>query len=321
MSSVTLKSTGYVHAGAGKASVLAESKLDCVAYCHFTGFHIAMTYDHDTLKCKCYSVELTSLDTVAPAAVFYERPDDIKQAILAARLTTEVRGVLSDSHGQTKTSKTISPQRNANVYHKMRERSGQYLEAIAQVAGFVFGKVLAIPPATRSVAKVDGDVYRRVDQFRFIDQAQISPFEGPRKDIDVPSAYDYGGHKVIGAPDFYPSYGNTDNAWCPDYLDAEQFIELGIPDAIYITEIHIYEVFWAGGVESVSVRDSNSNWVSLWSTSTVSAIEESRIFAPHFVPPPFKSDAVRLDLDLATINNWSEFDAVRVIGTRTRWRI
>ncbi|XP_071109906.1 F-box/LRR-repeat protein 4-like [Haliotis cracherodii] len=135
------------------------------------------------------------------------------------------------------------------------------------------------------------------------------------------TAYDYSGHNVIGAPDYYPSYGNTDLAWCPYYLDADQFIELGIPEAIYITEIHIYEVFWAGAVEAVSIRDSNSNWVPVWSTPAVSVIEESRIFVPSFVPPPFKSDAIRLDLDLATINNWSEFDAVRVIGTRSRWII
>ncbi|XP_048238872.1 uncharacterized protein LOC124148171 [Haliotis rufescens] len=131
----------------------------------------------------------------------------------------------------------------------------------------------------------------------------------------------YPASSMKGPPDYYPSYGNTKKAWCPKSRDSNQYVELGIAEAIYIMEIHIYEVFWAGGVESVSVRDSNSNWMVIWSATTLSKIQESRIFVPTFIPPDFKADAIRIDLDLATTGEWSEFDAVRVIGSRTRRRI
>ncbi|XP_067659255.1 F-box/LRR-repeat protein 4-like [Haliotis asinina] len=131
----------------------------------------------------------------------------------------------------------------------------------------------------------------------------------------------YPATKMKGPPDFYPSYGNTQNAWCPGDRDSNQYVELGIPEAIYIAEIHIYEVFWAGGVESVSIRDSNSKWIVVWSTTTFLKLEKSRIFIPAFIPPDFKSNAIRIDLGLGATGEWSEFDAVRVVGSRTRRRI
>ncbi|XP_071109905.1 F-box/LRR-repeat protein 4-like [Haliotis cracherodii] len=133
--------------------------------------------------------------------------------------------------------------------------------------------------------------------------------------------YSYPASRMIGAPNYYPKYGNTNKAWCPGKRNADQFVELGIAEAIFITEIHIYEVFWAGGVEAVSVRDSNSNWVVLWRTTNLQTIKNSRIFTPEFLTPAFKSDAIRIDLDLGTTNVWSEFDAMRVVGTRNRTRI
>ncbi|XP_046580032.1 uncharacterized protein LOC124287591 [Haliotis rubra] len=143
--------------------------------------------------------------------------------------------------------------------------------------------------------------------------------------IDSSSAYwvpfkDYSANNMLGAADFYPSYGNTQKAWCPGHLNDEQYVELGIPEPIYITEIHIYEVFWVGGVESLSIRDPNSDWMEVWRTPAFEKLETSRILIPNFMPPDFKSDAIRIDLDLSVQSVWSEFDAVRVVGTRIRTR-
>ncbi|XP_048238912.1 uncharacterized protein LOC124148197 [Haliotis rufescens] len=134
-----------------------------------------------------------------------------------------------------------------------------------------------------------------------------------------PFAY-YGPNNMLGVADFYPEYGNTDKAWCPAHRNDAQYVELGISEPIYITEIHIYEVFKCGGVKSLSVRDPNSNWMVLWRTPAIELIETSRILIPNFMPPAFTSDAIRIDLDLGTANAWSEFDAVRVVGTRIRTR-
>ncbi|XP_071109668.1 uncharacterized protein [Haliotis cracherodii] len=132
--------------------------------------------------------------------------------------------------------------------------------------------------------------------------------------------FDYSPTDILGPADFYPDYGFSDKAWRPEHLNDAQYIELGISEPIYIIEIHIYEVFKCGGVKSISVRDPNSNWMVLWRTPAIELIETSRILIPNFMPPAFTSDAIRIDLDLGIANDWSDLDAVRVVGTRIRTR-
>lgn len=124
-------------------------------------------------------------------------------------------------------------------------------------------------------------------------------------------------NQVVGEPNVYPSYGDLHGTWASKVKDANQFIELEFPEAIYVTGIDIYETYHAGGVKAISGKGESSPWHTLWSTDQVEVITNSRIFSPPLQIPDFSVKYIRIDVDCTASRSWVEIDAVKLKGTMT----
>lgn len=51
---------------------------------------------------------------------------------------------------------------------------------------------------------------------------------------------------------------------------------------MFVDQVYIYETYHAGGLQTLSVRDTANSWHLVWTTPNITVIRHSRIFAPDF---------------------------------------
>ena len=159
------------------------------------------------------------------------------------------------------------------------------------------------------------------------------------------SEYAWQANQLVGAPDFYPGYGDARQGWdLSSENNGAEFIEVKIEVPVYITGFELYETYKPGALAVLSSTPSydddntvaccvdvvpanlealcstlptcskTTRWYPLWSGAPGSTGEEATLFAPPVCPYAFKTGVLRLDLDTAAAPGWNNFDAVKVLG-------
>ncbi|KAG2394250.1 hypothetical protein C9374_004014 [Naegleria lovaniensis] len=122
----------------------------------------------------------------------------------------------------------------------------------------------------------------------------------------------YGPRNVIGPSTIYPMAGSNGSAWCPNNTSGPEFITLKYEQAIQIQKVHVYETSCPGATCKISAkRLSDGEWVVLYSGASVTNTGV-RDFAPDLAVTDVVSDTIRLDLNMP--GQWTEIDAVKIIG-------
>jgi len=147
--------------------------------------------------------------------------------------------------------------------------------------------------------------------------------------------------QILGAPDVYPRYEETDKGWTPGGADdGMEFIELEFPFEMYINGLELYEVFKPGavyristtskyeddtfvhctkpGVSDISECSEDSNWQTLWSKPRELLMignEKAQIFEPPICLRKEKTKIIRIDLDTSMVPGFNSYDAMKLTGT------
>ncbi len=82
--------------------------------------------------------------------------------------------------------------------------------------------------------------------------------------------------------------------------------------------VQIFETYHPGAVVRVALRAPDRSWQTVWAGDPQrrELAAKSRIFEPALAAMPFRSAAMRLDLDCREAGGWSEIDAVRILFRR-----
>mmetsp|Transcript_105238 Transcript_105238/g.303571 ORF Transcript_105238/g.303571 Transcript_105238/m.303571 type:complete len:1201 (-) Transcript_105238:380-3982(-) len=143
-------------------------------------------------------------------------------------------------------------------------------------------------------------------------------------------------HQILGPPNVYPVFACHQDAFCFGSANSGlEWIELRFPNAMYITNVALYEVFQFGSLKRIlttsEYKDDNTvpcagdscsrdtAWDTLWEGVpgiTDPNAEDGRIVVPESMCPiHYKSDILRLEFDTAAVPGWNTFDAVELSGT------
>ena len=89
--------------------------------------------------------------------------------------------------------------------------------------------------------------------------------------------------------------------------------QLEFGNAVFISEVHIYETFNGGAVKRISALNKPDTWVDIWSGQPTH-VTSSRIFKPSLNYSSFSTNVIKLYLDCTVSGSWAEIDAVKLIG-------
>ncbi|XP_028415668.1 F-box/LRR-repeat protein 4-like [Dendronephthya gigantea] len=151
---------------------------------------------------------------------------------------------------------------------------------------------------------------------------------------------------IVGETHNYPDYGDftqalvfrTYGTWwnqCPStpkyfqYTNfnfiSQDFIDIQFNEAVYPTEVEIYETYNPGAVVRILAFDSDSSttnvynrWFVLWSGNIQRCKRQARVFTPKLKKCPFKSRRLRLEFNQNHVDYYTELDAVYLHGVDSK---
>ena len=146
--------------------------------------------------------------------------------------------------------------------------------------------------------------------------------------IDIPNTYNYADsviafssewsssswnhNEVLGHFNTYPCYGDISTSWASASSGAErEFLELYFNNAAPIDSILIYETYNAGAIDTVYVKNPNTNAWEVVYTATPTNITSSRILKIGFPTTAFNVSEVRIAI-YSQGTSWNEIDAVAI---------
>lgn len=120
--------------------------------------------------------------------------------------------------------------------------------------------------------------------------------------------------QALGAPDVYPNYGDIGEAWSGATQDDQrEFLELGFSNPTPINYINIYETYAPGSVDTVYVKNPNTNqWEIVYSAAAAYQYPVARIMHIDFPLTAFPVSEVRIAVNSPAIFDWNEIDAVEI---------
>ena len=125
--------------------------------------------------------------------------------------------------------------------------------------------------------------------------------------------FDYGAIQVLGEPDVYPNYGDIELAWSPVGHDDQEFLELGYSHPIPINFIDIYETFGPDFVDTVFVKNPNTDQYEIVYTAIPEYKGDSaQILHITFPMTSFPVSEVMISMDMSVVIGWNEVDAVSI---------
>lgn len=140
--------------------------------------------------------------------------------------------------------------------------------------------------------------------------------------IDFSSQYtatSWSANQVLGKENVHPDYGDNSSAWSPlTEDDQREYLVVGFDTAQTIHTIQIYETWYPGAIDTVSIRKENSDhWEIVYSRPALTDLpEKARIFSIYIRETSYLVDAVRIAINSPAIDGWNEIDAVAIRGQR-----
>lgn len=125
--------------------------------------------------------------------------------------------------------------------------------------------------------------------------------------------FDWGAIQALGEPDLYPNYGDIETAWSPAGHDDQEFLELGFAHPIPINFIDIYETFGPDFVDTVFVKNPNTDQYEIVYTAIPEYKgDSSQILHITFPMTSFPVSEVMISMDMSVVLGWNEVDAVSI---------
>ncbi|MCX7612079.1 MAG: hypothetical protein N2043_10890, partial [Ignavibacterium sp.] len=120
--------------------------------------------------------------------------------------------------------------------------------------------------------------------------------------------------QALGAPDTYPNYGDIPTAWASLTADGQrEYLILRFPNPAPIRYVAIYETFNPGAVDTIYVKNPNTNqWVVVWSGTAAIQPPVARIFQVTFPLTSFNVNEIRIAINSPAVPSWNEIDAVAI---------
>jgi hypothetical protein len=120
--------------------------------------------------------------------------------------------------------------------------------------------------------------------------------------------------QATGTVNTYPNYGDITTAWASAASDnSREHISLGYSTPQAVSQILVYETYNCGAVDSIYLRNANTNaWNLVYSTTASTQTPVSRILNVIIPTTSYQVNGVRLALNSGAIPGWNEIDAVRI---------
>jgi hypothetical protein len=135
------------------------------------------------------------------------------------------------------------------------------------------------------------------------------------------SSTNWSASKIIGPPRLNKIFGDNPNSWCPAIHNENQILELGFEKSVYLRQIRIYENFSGGAVTRIDALNDNE-YETVWSTNNPPVIKNHYdIFTPKFDPIDFSTNQIRIHLTLENRDEFTEIEAVEILGTIVNYHI
>lgn len=125
---------------------------------------------------------------------------------------------------------------------------------------------------------------------------------------------DWSANQATGSPNVSGCEDHP-GAWASLTPDGIEWLELVYAESVHATEIRVHESFGVSSLVTVEVKDGAGAYHTVYTAQPGShACPRVLVIPVTNVSPTVR--VVRLSFDQRTLNDWSEIDAVKLIGTR-----
>lgn len=124
---------------------------------------------------------------------------------------------------------------------------------------------------------------------------------------------DYGPDGATGPPDVEGCQDST-NAWAPVTPDTLETLELTYQNPVFATQVTIYQNHQPGFVSQIELQDERGTWTSVYTGEPALQSVCPYKMEVAFEPTLYRVVGVRVTVDQRQDANWSEIDAVEIVG-------
>ncbi len=124
---------------------------------------------------------------------------------------------------------------------------------------------------------------------------------------------EYAPDSATGPPDVEGCTDSPD-AWAPETPDSLETLELEYDTPVFAAQVNIHQTHQPGFVTKVEVRDESGSYTTVYEGEARLSSACPDVMQVSFTPTLFPVRAVRLTIDQRQDANWSEIDAVELIG-------
>lgn len=124
---------------------------------------------------------------------------------------------------------------------------------------------------------------------------------------------DYGPENVVGPPDV-EGCQDSPNAWAPATPDTLETLEVTFETPVFASQINIHQNHQPGFVTEVELLDERGSYTTVYTGTARLQSVCPQVMKVSFEPLIFRVVGARLTIDQRGDANWSEIDAVELIG-------
>lgn len=124
---------------------------------------------------------------------------------------------------------------------------------------------------------------------------------------------EYGPDGVTGPPDVEGCQDSI-NAWAPVTPDTLETLELSYQTPVFATQVTIHQNHQPGFVSQIELQDERGTWISVYTGEPALQSVCPYKMDVSFEPTLYRVVGVRLTVDQRQDANWSEIDAVELVG-------
>ncbi|NJN66829.1 MAG: hypothetical protein HC884_08975 [Chloroflexaceae bacterium] len=124
---------------------------------------------------------------------------------------------------------------------------------------------------------------------------------------------DYGPEKVVGPPDV-EGCQDSPKAWAPATPNTLETLEVTFDTPVFASQINIHQNHQPGFVTEVEMLDERGSYTMVYTGTARLQSVCPQVLQVRFEPLIFRVVGARLTIDQRSDANWSEIDAVELIG-------